>query len=524
MNTMLENIYTHKSLPDFVYDKDLGHSGSVPYTRGIHSSMYRGKEFTMRQLAGFGSPSDTNKRIKYLIDNGATGISVLFDFPTIQMKDSDSYISLGHVGFSGVCIDTIEDMHILFDGIDLEKYSISLVTHYPSNTAVLFSMFLIMAEEKDFDISNLRGSVQNDVTMEEIVNSSSDSIFPRSCFRLQCDNIEFIRLNLPKWSPITLNGYNLREAGASDITEMAVAIANGLDTISELQSRGYDPAFISTQIVFFWSIGNNFFDEISRLRAVRKLWCNLLMEKFSITDSKALKLKCHVQTSGITLTRQEPYNNIIRSSYQALAAILGGVQSLHVDSFDEAYSVPSEESALLSLRTQQILQVETGITDIVDPLGGSYYIEHKTLEYEKLIRSALSKIDNLGGYIALVESEKIYKDLAKFSYHQQRAIEEGELEIVGLNKYHSSNSSQSVTSFNYPEGVEEKQVDFLAEVKSKRDKSKVDEGLKKLKDACADNLNIFPFCLECARARCTKEEIFNVFKSSFGTWVRSKEA
>jgi len=436
------------------------------------------------------------------------------------MYDSDSPICRGQVGFSGVCVDTVDDMHIIFDDIDLEKYSISLVTHYPSNTAILFSMFLTMAKEKGFNIANLRGSVQNDVTMEEIVSCGSFSIPPKDCFRLQCDNIEFIRSNLPKWSPITLNGYNLREAGTTDITEMAVAIANGLDTISELQSRGYDPSLISTRIAFFWCIGNNFFNEVSRLRAVRKLWCSLLTERFSITDPKALKLKCHVQTSGMTLTRQEPYNNIVRSSYQALSAILGGVQSLHVDSFDEAYSVPTEESALLSLRTQQILQVETGITDIVDPLGGSYYVEHKTLEYEELIRSSLAEIDKLGGYIALVESGKVHKKLASFSYSQQKAIEKGELEIVGLNKYRSANPPHSITPFTYPKGVEERQAAFLAEIKSKRNEHEVGGSLNSLKIACENGSNVFPFCLKCAQVRCTEEEMSEVFKSSFGLWNR----
>jgi methylmalonyl-CoA mutase N-terminal domain/subunit len=380
-------------------------------------------------------------------------------------------------------------------------------------------MFLAMAIEKGYNIRELRGSVQNDVTMEEVVRCGFDFIPPKPCFRLQCDNVEYIRSYLPKWSPVTLNGYNLRDAGCSDVLELAVALSNGLETISELQKRGYDPSFISSRIAFFWSIGNNFFNEVARLRAVRKVWCGLLTNRFSITDTNALKLKCHTQTSGITLTRQEPYNNIIRSSFQALAAILGGVQSLHVDSYDEAYSVPSEESALISLRTQQILQSETGITDIVDPLGGSYYIEQKTLEYEKLINDKLDWIDSLGGYISLVESGRLHKELADFSYEQQQAIDKGEIKIVGLNQYCLVNP-HSISSFNYPEGVEERQISFLSEVKNKRDRKKVDESLDALEEACASGDNIFPYCVDCAINRCTKGEMFLVFKKVFGLWSK----
>lgn len=513
-----KGLYTPLSIPTFSYEKDLGDPGLPPFTRGIHPSMYLGKEFTMRQLTGFGSPSDTNKRIKYMLANGSTGISVLFDFPTIQMVDSDSPLSIGHVGFSGVCIDTVEDMHILFDDIDLEKYSISLVTHYPSNTSILFSMFLVMAEEKGFSISKLRGSVQNDVTMEEVIRCGCDFIPPKPCFRLQCDNIVYTRSYLPNWSPITLNGYNLRDAGCSDITEMAIAISNGLETISELKSRGYNPEFIAPRINFFWSIGNNFFDEVARLRAVRKVWHNLLKKNFKIADGK---LKCHVQTSGITLTRQEPYNNIIRSAYQALSSVLGGVQSLHVDSFDEAYSVPSEESALLSLRTQQIIQTETGITDIIDPLGGSYYIESRTLDYEEAILDKIDWINSIGGYISLVESGLLHTEIADFSYNYQKSIDEGEIPIVGLNKYCASNT-HSIPCFTYPDKTEQNQIEFLRKVKANRNQDEVNIAIDALYEVCNSSLNIFPFCLDCARARCTKGEINNVFKEAFGPWDRPK--
>jgi methylmalonyl-CoA mutase, N-terminal domain len=512
----MENLYKPF---DFDYNKDLGDSGMPPFTRGIYSDMYSGKEFTMRQLAGFGSPKDTNKRMKFLLDNGSTGLSVLFDFPTIQMYDSDSKLSEGHVGFSGVCVDSIEDMYELFEGIDITKHSISIVTHYPSNTAILFSMFLAMAQEKGILWSKLRGSVQNDIIMEEVVRCGSEFISPNDCFRIQCDNYEFIRGSLPLWNPVTLNGYNLRECGTSPITEMAVAILNGLNTIAEMVHRGYHPEFAAEKIAFFWSIGNDFFEEVARLRASRRLWYKLLKEKFVITNSKSLMMKCHVQTSGVSLTRQEPLNNIVRSSFQALSAVFGGVQSLHVDSYDEAYSVPTEQAALLSLRTQQIIQNEIGITKVVDPLGGSYYIESLTNQIEKEILEEINRIEGLGGLIHFIDASILHKEISEYSYSHQRKIESGEIPIVGLNKY-TSCEKQNISTFEYPEGVEKEQIDKLKTLRKTRNNEKVKMALDNLSEICMSEKNIFPACIECALARCTEEEMFRVFLKSFKGWTK----
>lgn len=499
------------------YDKDLGDSGEPPFTRGIYADMYSGKEFTMRQLAGFGSPKDTNKRMKFLLDNGSTGLSVLFDFPTIQMYDSDDSLSAGHVGFSGVCVDSIDDMHELFDGINIDQQSVSVVTHYPSNTAILFSMFLAMAQEKGISWNKLRGSVQNDIIMEEVVRCGSEFISPKDCFRVQCDNYEFIRNNLPLWNPVTLNGYNLRECGTSAISEMAIAILNGLSTIMEMIVRGYDADFAAEKIAFFWSIGNDFFEEVARLRASRRLWFNLLNQRFGIINKKSLIMKCHVQTSGISLTRQEPLNNIVRSAFQALAAVFGGAQSLHVDSYDEAYSVPTEEAALLSLRTQQIIQQETGVTKVVDPLGGSYYIEQLTNRIEQSIFDEIERIEKLGGLIAFIDSGKLYQEVSNYSYGQHQKIETGEIPVVGLNKY-VSQGKQNISTFTYPEGVEEKQIEKLKMLKSTRNNVVVQKALCNLADTCKSSKNIIPACIECALARCTEGEMFKVFKQSFRGW------
>jgi methylmalonyl-CoA mutase N-terminal domain/subunit len=388
-----EMLYTPLSNPAFDYMQDLGHSGQEPFTRGIHANMYRGKEFTMRQLTGYGGPEETNQRIKFMIAHGATGINALFDLPTIQMYDSDDPLSKGQVGMSGVAIDSVEDMELLFKDIPLDKVTVSLVTHYPSNTAILFPMYLAMAERRGISFDKLRGSVQNDITLEEVVRSGPEYIPPKDCFRIQCDNIEFIRENVPLWNFVTYNGYNLREFGTSGVTEMAVALANAIGTVEEMLSRGHDVDWIGERLAFFWSPASDFFEEVARIRAVRRLWYKIMKHRFNTKSPRSLWMRCHVQTSGVSLMREEPLNNIIRAAYHALSAVLGGVQSLHVDSYDEAYSVPTEEAALLSLRTQQIIQAETGVTEVVDPLGGSFYIEALTNDIEMRI---LDEVDEIG--------------------------------------------------------------------------------------------------------------------------------
>ena len=514
----MDSLYTPQSIPNFDYINDLGDPGQAPYTRGIYTNMYKGKEFTMRQLTGFGSPEDTNKRMKFMLENGATGLSVLFDFPTIQMYDSDDKVSEGHIGFSGVCVDSIEDMYALFAGIDISKVSISIVTHYPTNTSILFSMFLAMVEEKKLSYNELRGSVQNDATMEEVVRCGAEFISPKNCFRIQCDNFEYIMENIPKWNPITLNGYNLRECGTSAVTEMAVAISNGIATINEMVLRRHTPSEIASKIAFFWSIDKDFFEEVARLRAVRRLWYKLMKYKFNITEGKGLLMRCHVQTSGISLTKQEPLNNIVRSAYQALSAVLGGVQSLHVDSYDEAYSVPTEEAALISLRTQQIIQDEIGVTDVIDPLGGSYYIEALTNKMEKEILDEVDKIENDGGYLSLIESGKLHRDVSIFAYEQQKKMEDGSIHVIGVNKYKQQNINTPIEGFKYPLKVEERQKNRLILLRAKRDNEKVKKTLADLERVCGTKENIIPYCIECAKARCTEGEMFKSFKSAFGLW------
>jgi len=513
-----EMLYTPLSHPDFDYQADLGNSGQPPFTRGIHANMYRGREFTMRQLTGFGSPEDTNRRMKFMLDHGATGLNILFDIPTIQMYDSDDPLSRGQVGMSGVCVDSVDDMDLLFKDIRLDEVTVSIVTHYPSNTAILFPMFLVLAEERGIPWEKLRGSVQNDTTLEEVIRSGAEFIAPRDCFRIQCDNVEFIRKKVPQWNFITLNGYNLREFGTSGVTEMAVAVANGIATLKEMIRRGQEVDSVASRLAFFWSPASDFFEEVARLRAVRRLWYRIMTHCFGAKDPRSMWMRCHVQTSGVSLVQQEPLNNIIRAAYHALSAVLGGAQSLHVDSYDEAYSVPTAEAALLSLRTQQILQEETAITDVVDPLGGSYYIETLTGDMERRILDEVDEIERGGGYVSAIESGQLHRKISAYFTAQQKEIEKGDIAIVACNRYPSDATPPPINVFRYPEGVEERQRERLAMRRLSRDNDRVGAALAALKEACRRRENILPFSVACARARCTEGELFKVFKDAFGLW------
>lgn len=450
--------------------------------------------------------------------HGATGINIVFDLPTIQGYDSDDPVAEGQVGMSGVAIDSVEDMEILFKDIPLDEVTISLVTHYPTNTAILFSMFLVMAERRGIPCEKLNGSVQNDMTLEEVVHNGPEYIPPKDCFRIQCDNIEFIRKHVPRWNFITLNGYNLREYGTSCITEIAVALANAIETLEEMIKRGYKVDRIAERLAFFWCCGNDFFEEIARMRAARRLWYRIMKYRFKAKSPRSMWMRFHVQTSGISLSREEPLNNIIRGAYHALAAVLGGAQSLHVDSYDEAFSVPTEETALLSLRTQQIIQNETGGTEVVDPLGGSFYVEALTNEMEKRIVDELTEIEEKGGYVNIVATGWLRNKVRSYLYQEQKIIARGEIKVVGYNYAKSGGKLPDINVFRYPEGVEERQIKKLKDLRERRDNQRLKECLDALKQVCRKGENVVPYCIEAARAGATEGEMSKVFKESFGLW------
>jgi len=514
-----ELLYTPLGNPNLDYEKDLGFPGEEPYTRGIHPNMYRGRTFTMRQLFGAGSPEQCNQRMKMLLEHGATGANWALDLATVQMFDSDEPESKGQVATVGVPIDCAEDMEVICKDIPIDKVSASIVTHYPRNTAIVFPMYLVMAERRGIPWDKLPGSVQNDFIMESLVRSASEYIPPKDDFRIQCDNIEFIRQNVPQWNYVTLNGYNLREWGASGVTEMAVAVANGVEILNEMVRRGHDIDWIAERLAFFWAPANDFFEEVARIRAVRRLWYKIMRYRFEAKNPRSMWMRCHVQTSGVSLTREEPMNNAIRAAYQALAAVLGGAQSMHVDSYDEAYSVPSAEASLLSLRTQQIIEAETQVTQVVDPLGGSFYVEALTNDIEKRILDEVDEIERMGGIVEVVTSGWLHNKVARHIEREQKMIASGEIKVVGRNYFRAPDLKMpDVWVHEYDENIGRAMRDKLAKLRQHRDNGKVSNALSALKEACKRGDNVMAACLECARANATEGEMRQAFVEAFGSW------
>jgi len=514
-----ELLYTPLNNPDIDYQEELGFSGEEPYTRGIHPNMYRGRTFTMRQIFGAGSPEQCNKRMKMLLEHGATGTNWALDLATVQMFDSDEPEAKGQVATVGVPIDCVEDMEVICRDIPIDKVSASIITHFPRNTAIIFPMYLVMAERRGIPWDKLPGSSQNDFIMESLVRSALEYIPPKDDFRIQCDNIEFMRKNVPQWNYVTLNGYNLREWGASGVTEMAVALANAIEILKEMSRRGHDIDWIAERLAFFWAPANDFFEEVARIRAVRRLWYKIMKYRFEAKKPRSMWMRCHVQTSGVSLTREEPMNNVIRAAYQALAAVLGGAQSLHVDSFDEAYSVPSEEASILSLRTQQIIEAETQVTQVVDPLGGSFYVEALTNEMEKRILDEVDEIERMGGIVEVVASGWLRNRVVRHIEREQRMITDGEIKVVGRNYYRAPDLKMpEVVVHEYDEEIGRQMRDKLARLRQRRDNEKASNAIEALKEACKRGDNVTQYTLECARADVTEGEMRRAFVEAFGSW------
>ncbi|MFC1993285.1 methylmalonyl-CoA mutase [Chloroflexota bacterium] len=514
-----ELLYTPLNNAEFDYMGDLGFSGEEPFTRGVHPNMYRGRTFTMRQIFGAGSPEYINKRMKSLLEHGATGTNWALDLATVQMFDSDEAESLGQVATVGVPIDCVEDMEVICKDIPIDKVSNSIITHFPRNTAIIFPMYLVMAERRGIPWDQLPGSVQNDFIMESLVRSAIEYIPPKDDFRIQCDNIEFLRKNVPQWNYVTLNGYNLREWGTSGVTEMAVALANAIETLKEMVNRGHDVDWVAERLAFFWAPANDFFEEVARLRAVRRLWYKIMKYRFDAQKPRSMWMRCHVQTSGVSLTREEPMNNVVRAAYHALAAVLGGAQSLHVDSYDEAYSVPSEEASILSLRTQQIIEAETQVTQVVDPLGGSFYVEALTNELEKRILDELDEIEGKGGIVEAVASGWMHNRASRFIEKEQKMIADGEIKVVGRNYYRAPDLKMpEVWVHEYDDGIGKQMRDKLARLRQRRDNEKASNAISALIQACKRSDNVMDYTLECARADVTEGEMRRAFVEAFGLW------
>jgi methylmalonyl-CoA mutase, N-terminal domain len=511
--------YTPADLKHMDYLQDIGFSGQPPYVRGVYPNMYRGRLFTVRQLAGLGAPEDCNERIKYLLKHGATGVSILFDLPTIRGYNSDDPEAEGNVGACGAAVDSIWDMDAFFKDIDQSKVSTSIVTHLPSTSIVIPGMYFAVAQQRGVSLKDIAGTCQNDFIMETCVGSGVETIPPTASFRLQCDVVEWICKNVPRWNPISYNGYNLREAGTDAVQEVAIALSNAIATAEELIKRGMSIDDFAPRMSFFWDLHNDFFEEIAKCRASRKIFYKIMKDRFKAKEKKSLLMRFHVQTAGVTLPAIEPYNNIARSAVQGLAAVLGGCQSLHIDSFDEAYSAPTEEAALISLRTQQIIQAETGITNTVDPLAGSYYVESLTEQMVNRIEANIEEIENLGGLAMAVESGWLHRQISSYNLKHQKDIESGKYKVVGVNYMASEDKdgSRDIEVFEYPETMS-RQMANLQQLRKERDNEKVDSCLKILGEKCHSKENLYPYTINAVKNHVTLGEIADVFRQEFGLW------
>ncbi len=515
----IERVYTPVDLKDWDYLDKLGFPGEYPYTRGVYPTMYRGRLWTMRQYAGFGTAEETNKRYKYLLEQGQTGLSVAFDLPTQVGYDSDDPMALGEVGKVGVAIDTLEDMRILFGGIPLNKISTSMTIN--STAAILLTMYQIIGEEQGVKSEELRGTIQNDILKEYIARGTY--IFPpQPSMRLVADTIIYCAENIPKWNPISISGYHIREAGSNAVQEVAFTLADGIEYVKWITRRGVDVDKFAPRLSFFFASHNNFFEEIAKFRAARRLWAKIMKERFNAKNPRSWMLRFHTQTGGSTLTAQQPLNNIIRVTIQALAAVLGGTQSLHTNSYDEALALPTEKSVEIALRTQQIIAYESGVADTIDPLGGSYYVEWLTDEIEEQAMKYIENIENMGGMTRAIERGYIQKEIADSAYKFQMEIEKGEKIVVGVNKFVDKEEEINIEIMKVSEEVAEKQIRRLREIKRRRDWRKVESSLDELKKVAEkeeDNKNnIVPYIYRSVKSYATLGEIVAALKEVYGEY------
>jgi methylmalonyl-CoA mutase N-terminal domain/subunit len=509
----IEPLYGPEQLRDFDPARDLAAPGEFPYTRGIHESMYRGRLWTMRQFSGFATPEETNRRYHYLLQQGQTGLSVAFDLPTLMGYDADHGLSEGEVGKCGAPISSLEDMEILFRGIPLGEVTVSMTINSPA--AVLWAMYLAVAEKQGVDWKILSGTIQNDILKEYI--AQKEYIFPpRPSMRLVTDTIEFGARYTPRFNPISISGYHIREAGSTAAQELAFTLRDGIEYVEWALDRGLEIDDFAPRLSFFFNAHNDFFEEIAKYRAARKLWAHVMRERFSAKEERSLKLRFHSQTAGCSLTWQQPYNNVVRTAIQALAAVLGGTQSLHTNSLDEAYALPSEQAVTIALRTQQILAHESGVINTPDPLGGSYFVERLTLDMEKAAQDYFQRIDSMGGMIAAIEKGFPQSEIANASYAYQRAVEANEKIVVGVNAFQSED--QPIELLQIDHTAEEHQEKKLAGLRARRDNGQVRKALDALRRASEGAENTMPFILEAVRAYATLGEICDAFRDVFGSY------
>jgi methylmalonyl-CoA mutase N-terminal domain/subunit len=509
----VEPAYTPLDLPaDTIAATGL--PGNFPYTRGIHPTMYRGRLWTMRQFAGFGTAEDTNERYKFLLERGQTGLSVAFDFPTLMGYDSDHPRSEGEVGKCGVAISSLADMETLFGGIPLDQVSTSMTINGPA--AMLFCFYVAAAERQGVPIEQLQGTIQNDILKEYMAQHAW--IFPAEpALKIIVDLFEWAAEHTPKWNTISISGYHIREAGATATQELAFTLANGFSYVEHGIARGLDVDSFAPRLSFFWDVHNDFFEEIAKLRAARRIWARHMRERYNAKDPRSWKMRFHCQTAGVTLTAQQPHNNVVRVAYQALAAVLGGTQSLHTNALDETLALPTEESVRIALRTQQIIAYETGVANVSDPLGGSYYIESLTDQLEREAEGLFAEIEAQGGVVKAIESGWVQRQIASSSMRFQAELEQGRRTIVGVNDF-VEEAEAPVEILKVGDQAEQTQRERMARLRSTRDGALVSERLEALRRAAAEDRNIIPAMLDCARAYCTLYEIRHVLEEIYGSY------
>ncbi len=510
----IKALYSPTDVEDFDYQESLGFPGLYPFTRGVQASMYRGRLWTMRQFSGFGTAKDTNRRYHYLLDQGQTGLSVAFHMPTIMGYDSDHPRAKGEVGKCGVAIDTLKDMETLFDGIPLDKITTSMTINAPA--AMLLAMYIAVGEKQGVNTRDLGGTIQNDILKEYIAQKSW--IFPpQPSLRIITDILSYCSENLPRWNTISISGYHIREAGSTAVQELAFTLADGIAYVQAGIEAGIEVDKFAPRLSFFFNAHNDFFEEVAKYRAARRIWARVMKEKFGAREPRSWMLRFHTQTAGCTLTAQQPMNNLVRVTLQALAAVLGGTQSLHTNSMDETLALPTEEAVTLALRTQQIIAEESGVANSIDPLGGSYFVEALTNQMEKSALEYIDKIDELGGIISAIEVGYPQKEIAQAAYHYQHQIDKEEKTVIGVNKY-VAQEHLPIETLKVPDKVENDQVKNLKKIKKLRNNSKVNSCLKDFGNAARGSDNLMPFILAAVREYATLGELCDVLRGVFGTY------
>ncbi|MBU4385408.1 MAG: methylmalonyl-CoA mutase, partial [Actinobacteria bacterium] len=508
-------LYGPWDLPDADYVRDLGFPGEYPFTRGIHSTMYRGRPWTIRQFMGFGDPDESNRRLKYLIEHGAPGLNVAFDLPTIHGLNSDHALAHGEVGRDGVPVDSLEDIERLFAGIPLADVSTSLVIAYPP----IPSMYLAMAIDQGADLKRLQGTFQNDSFCRDV--AANVRVLPRRAeLKLCTDVVEYFTNNVPRWYPISIVGYQIREKGCTAAQELAFNLSDGIEFVKSFIGRGLDVDRFGPRLSFMWNAHNDFFEEIAKYRAARRMWAHIMKERFGARDPRSMMIRFHTQTAGCSLTAQQPLNNVVRATIQGLAAVLGGTQSLHTDSYDEAMALPTEESLKLAVRTQQIIAEESGVANTIDPMGGSYFVEKLTSELEEEAWEYINKIDEMGGMLEAVENGFVQREVAHAAWRYQTGVEDGSQVIVGVNKY-VEEDEPPIDLLKITQEMEDAQKERIARLKERRDEGKMREALERLREAAENDENLFELTMDAVRAYATLEEVWDVYRDRYGKFEES---